>query len=78
MSQVIHSLYIDGFKSLEDLTIEFKPGLNALVGPNGSGKSNVVDAFWFVSSLFENDLVDISEKLGLIKVSELFCLTRKK
>ena len=39
---MIRSLYIDGYKSLENLTVEFKPGINTLVGPNGSGKSNII------------------------------------
>ena len=75
---MIHSLYIDGYKSLEDLTVEFKPGLNTLIGPNGSGKSNIIGALEFVTKLFTTDLVDISKNLGLIKVSELFCLNREK
>lgn len=38
-----------GFKSFADpVTIEFNPGVTAIVGPNGSGKSNVVDALAWV------------------------------
>lgn len=38
-----------GFKSFADrLSIEFGPGITAIVGPNGSGKSNVTEAIRWV------------------------------
>src|SRR6056297_3266245 len=38
-----------GFKSFADrITVEFVPGVTAVVGPNGSGKSNVTDAIRWV------------------------------
>lgn len=38
-----------GFKSFaERTTIEFVPGVTAVVGPNGSGKSNIIDAIRWV------------------------------
>jgi chromosome segregation protein len=41
----IASLTLQGFKSFGDrTTIEFAPGVTAIVGPNGSGKSNIIDA----------------------------------
>ncbi len=41
----ITSLTLHGFKSFaEHSTIEFVPGITAIVGPNGSGKSNLIDA----------------------------------
>ena len=41
----ISSITVAGFKSFGDRTsIEFAPGVTALIGPNGSGKSNLIDA----------------------------------
>ena len=42
-------LEIVGFKSFaEKMSIDFVPGVTAVVGPNGSGKSNVTDAVRWV------------------------------
>ncbi len=45
----LRSLTIRGFKSFaEKTTLEFTPGIGAVVGPNGAGKSNLVDAIAWV------------------------------
>ncbi|MCJ8006235.1 chromosome segregation protein SMC [Lederbergia wuyishanensis] len=45
----LKQLDIIGFKSFaEKITIEFVPGVTAVVGPNGSGKSNITDAIRWV------------------------------
>jgi putative ATP-dependent endonuclease of OLD family len=35
---------IRNFRSIEDLTINFSPGINAIFGPNGTGKTNITRA----------------------------------
>src|SRR5690606_20274884 len=45
----IRKLDIVGFKSFQDkASIQFPPGISAIVGPNGCGKSNVIDALRWV------------------------------
>lgn len=44
------ALTLHGFKSFGNrTTLEFSPGVTAIVGPNGSGKSNVIDALKWAS-----------------------------
>lgn len=49
MKMYLKKLETVGFKSFaERITIDFVPGLTAVVGPNGSGKSNIIDAIRWV------------------------------
>ena len=41
---MIQRLQIGGFRNIDSLSIEPKPGLNLLLGPNGSGKTSVLEA----------------------------------
>jgi len=40
----LNSVHLKGFKSIEDLAIDLKKGLNILIGKNGAGKSNFMEA----------------------------------
>lgn len=45
----LKQLEVMGFKSFaERISVEFVPGVTAVVGPNGSGKSNIIDAIRWV------------------------------
>lgn len=52
---MITRLYIDGFKTFRDFTIEFAP-FTVIAGTNASGKSNLFDVLHLLSSLAETDL----------------------
>ncbi len=45
----LKQLDVMGFKSFaERISVDFVPGVTAVVGPNGSGKSNITDAIRWV------------------------------
>ncbi len=46
---LLKRMEIFGFKSFaEKVTIDFSPGISAIIGPNGCGKSNIIDALRWV------------------------------
>lgn len=60
-------LTLQGFKSFGDrVTIEFSPGITAVVGPNGSGKSNVIDGLKWATGGGRASMYRASEQTDLI------------
>ncbi len=53
----LDKVHLKGFKSIEDLSIDFQRGLNILIGQNGSGKSN------FMEFLFETIGINRTNKI---------------
>jgi predicted ATPase len=53
----ISKVHLKGYKSIRDLEIDFKPGLNVIIGPNGSGKTNFFEFLELASynSFIEKD-----------------------
>ncbi len=69
---MVTKIYIDGFKSFSQFSMEFSP-LTVVVGTNASGKSNLFDALHLLSNLSQMDLRSaFSSKQLRGDVSELF------
>lgn len=51
----LHSIRIQGFKSISDQTLEFNP-LNVFIGGNGAGKSNLIGVFNFLNRIYKQEL----------------------
>ena len=48
----IQEIYLKGYKSIKDLTVNLQPDLNIIIGGNGSGKTNFLE---FLDATFKND-----------------------
>jgi len=68
----IKSVKIENFRSIENVTIDFKENLRVLVGINESGKTNILEALRLISPGFsaKKDDVRIPEK-GIVEKSEI-------
>ena len=51
----LHSLHIQGYKSINDQLLEFSP-LNVFIGGNGAGKSNLIGVFHFLNRITRQEL----------------------
>lgn len=45
----LESLQLTNFKNLEEIDLQFSPGINCLFGANGSGKTNLLDSIYYLS-----------------------------
>ena len=78
----ILSVELENVKSYEHLTVEFAPGVNAIVGHNGAGKSTIVEAIGFV--LFntlgyrQEDFVRAGANFGRVAVAFLSSLDERR
>ncbi|WP_114936321.1 AAA family ATPase [Mucilaginibacter endophyticus] len=50
----LNKVHLKGFKSIEDVTIDFQKGLNILIGKNGAGKSNFLEFLNIILSISVN------------------------
>ena len=57
---MIHSIRIQNFKSLRDVTLRLQD-VNLLIGPNNSGKSNVLKALAFLGRYLDGHYPDNEE-----------------
>ncbi len=42
----IREVSVRNFRSIKELKLDLRPGLNVFVGPNASGKTNVLEAIY--------------------------------
>ena len=47
----VRHLSVTDFRSYDEASLDFEPGVTALVGPNGQGKTNLVEALGYLATL---------------------------
>ena len=61
---MITRIEVNGFKTLSNFSLDFKPGLNILIGPIGAGKTNLVSFFEFLAQLVESEASEATSRVG--------------
>ena len=63
-------IYIQNFVLIDELRMEFEPGLNVLTGETGAGKSIIIDALGLVmGERIKNEFIRDSSKKALVEAS---------
>lgn len=63
-------IYIQNFVLIDELRMEFEPGLNVLTGETGAGKSIIIDALGLVmGERVKNEFIRDSRKKALVEAS---------
>ena len=44
----VKKIVLRNFKSIKELSIDVRKGINLLVGPNAGGKTNILEAIYFL------------------------------
>jgi len=57
-------VYVNGFKSLAEFSVEFTPGLNVMIGPNGSGKTTICQALGLFAALANGNVEEYLLSIG--------------
>ena len=57
-------LKVEGFRSLRDVDVPLREGLNLLIGPNGAGKSNLLGALRLARAVHEEGLATFVAEAG--------------
>src|ERR1700756_4608410 len=58
---------LKNYKSIKDVEIDFKPGLNIIIGKNASGKTNFINGLHNALNLKYKDLQNSESKVEIIK-----------
>ncbi|QKS14104.1 AAA family ATPase [Curtobacterium sp. Csp1] len=64
MTTPLRSISIQGFRSIESLTLDLSGPITLLIGANGAGKSNLVDAFELLGYAVDGRISKHIAKLG--------------
>ena len=69
----LEKVHLKGYKSIEDLSIDLKDGMNILIGKNGSGKSNFLEFLnkALLSVYKEQDFIFKSAELSFIQGNDV-------